>query len=264
MSPALYQRKFNLKALRVPSLNVRFARTWAAVVAASERLLAQPGLQAELQVWVDDTSAVLDQLVAGRTTPLIADVLAQADFSRVGAFGMSFGGAASAAVAQADSRIGAAINLDGNQYGGGLWNTTIRVPLLNLCSEDALLSAGGTFNDLHYERFEESGASDRVWRYLVRGSKHADFTDLTFLGRGLLRKSLGQGPIDGQRMSALVLDLTRRFLDRHLKHDAGAWPADPAGLWPELQPIDTSGLRAWAGSSGARRETQRIGAKPGA
>ncbi|HEY0915504.1 MAG TPA: hypothetical protein VGE22_11585 [Solimonas sp.] len=243
VTPQLLKRRFDLAQLAPIVTQVRLARTAQAAARAASGLLTVAGLKPELRIWVDDTSAVLDLLQAGETSPAITDVLRLVDFSRVGALGMSFGGATSAAVAQRDERIGAAVNLDGNQFGDELWDTTIRVPLLELRSDEAMIESGGSFNNFHYERFAESGTSGRVWRYHVRGSTHAGFTDMVLLGSPLQHRLMNLGRIPGTRMTALMFDLTRRFFDRHLKDDAAAWESEPSARWTELQKIDTQELR---------------------
>lgn len=243
MTREMIQQRFNLSELAPIVSATRLAATAAAAMTAAKDILSVAGLQPELRLWADDTSSVLSLLQQGKAAPTMADVLALADLSRVGAFGMSFGGATSAAAAQSDPRISAAINLDGNQFGSELWDQTIRVPLLELRSDEGLIESGGSFNNFHYEKFAEAGASGRVWRYHVRGSTHAAFTDMVLLGSPLQHRLMGLGRIPGTRMQDLMFDLCHRFFDRHLKAETTAWPQDPATAWPELQAIDTRGLR---------------------
>ncbi|MGH8506712.1 MAG: hypothetical protein ACRETM_12235, partial [Stenotrophobium sp.] len=75
-------------------------------------------------------------------------------------------------------------------------------------------------------------------RWVVQGANHFDFTDFTIFGRGLVRKALGLGSIDGVHMLQLTATVTREFLDIHLR---GCRQHDSRLSWeqyPELIKIE--------------------------
>jgi predicted dienelactone hydrolase len=238
---------------------------WDALIGDPEQLAADRALRAAADVrtrWLvlrrslelEPLRAAHRQWTANITTAITRlaareDLLAQVDFERIGALGMSFGGAASASAAHVDSRIRAAVNLDGGQRGDELVDRLIRVPLLLLHSHTAPMRDGGSYNDFHYEPWASAGCNTRVSRRVVDGAGHLSFTDLALFGRGPLHRLLGTAGIDGARVLALTADVTRRFFDRHLKQDASAFPDGMAGRWPELEAIELGALRRFAASS---------------
>ena len=241
MQPALLRAAIAMKKSR--SLGQRLE-------ALRDYLAFQP-LADEGQVWVDDLGSVLDALEAASDDGPLGRLRSAMDLGRIGVLGMSFGGAASAQFAHQDTRVRAAINLDGGQFHDTLLDAQIRVPLLMVHSRFAASFAdGGGYNDLFYEPWAQAGQSGRVWRYVIEDSGHLDFTDMTVFGRGLVAKLLGLGGIDGATMLNLTAELCTRFLDCHLKEDADNWPADVAQRWPQLQTQDCTALRHWAADRG--------------
>jgi len=198
------------------------------------------------KVWVDDTRVCLDKISQGECQPAVDDLAAAGDFSRVGAFGMSFGGSCSASVAQVDERIVAAINLDGGQADNQLLNTQIRVPLLMLHSSTMPLNGGGGFNDYYYEPHKNAGVSGRVSRADIEEASHMDFTDLALLG-GPVRALMGLGSIDGHRMLNATADACQDFFDAHIKRQGDCSSEvvlnELVKKWPEIKPLDMSKVR---------------------
>lgn len=186
--------------------------------AAAIRCLAEENAR-----WSAHLTAVLDALVPTaerehRVDPATAQVLATGDWSRIALVGMSFGGSTSANVAHADHRIAAAVNLDGLQQGDLLHRHDIRVPLLVMSSAGSLMPSGRTINDGHYDA---DGPRASVRRVLVPDAGHYAFTDLVEFGAGRVRRLLGLGTVDPERMLALVAETTQDFLDEALR-PAGA------------------------------------------
>ncbi len=78
-----------------------------------------------VKLWTADLSAVIDML-----EQMDEKFSKHMDLGNIGAFGFSFGGAASICVALYDSRIKRGVNIDGFQLGGDLLNQTIDKPCL--------------------------------------------------------------------------------------------------------------------------------------
>lgn len=98
------------------------------------RAIAGPALLHEsLRVWTADTRFVLDDLtrVAASGAPARGTVSfsGKLDLSRVGAFGMSFGGTTAGQVCVVEPRCKAGVNLDGTQYGDAI-DVPLRVPFM--------------------------------------------------------------------------------------------------------------------------------------
>jgi pimeloyl-ACP methyl ester carboxylesterase len=82
------------------------------------------------QIWGDDIRSALDYITT-ENERLNSMFFHHLDTQKVGAFGMSFGGAASGQAALHDPRIKAGLNMDGTPY--GTWaQDTMRIPFLTL------------------------------------------------------------------------------------------------------------------------------------
>ena len=156
-----------------------------------------------LQYWVEDI-----QFVAGTLDHLQAPIGGFAesiDTTRLGVFGMSFGGAAAGEFCKIDSRCKAGTNLDGTQFGRH-WNQAVSAPFLMLYHEE---HQGG--NDFAY-----LPPTHDFWDYGVKDSTHFDFTDFSYVWP--LFRALGYtGPIDGMRMIDIMNVVVLNFFDHSLK-----------------------------------------------
>lgn len=191
-------------------------------------------------VWVDDTQACLD-IFEGGDSPY-SEFSRAGNFSKVGAFGMSLGGSTSAAVAQGDPRILAAINLDGGQARDELFETHSRVPLLMLHSDNMPLFGGGGFNDFYYEPGEQAGLGDRVFRAFVMGTGHMDFSDFALLSSRLFRTMFGMGKADGRDTQKAIATACLAFFDACVKFDTGMDGFDLRRI-SRLKVIDMASVR---------------------
>lgn len=168
--------------------------------------------------WVED-----NQFVAGALTDLQAPIAGFPEIldpGRLGAIGMSYGGAAAGEFCKVDSRCKAGINLDGTQFGRH-WDRRVQVPFLMLYNDE---HQGG--NDYAYLPPEADFLDLRV-----KGSTHMDFTDFAWLWP-ILKFAGFSGDIEGMRMAMVINSVQLDFLDRYLK---GMPVDDPAaGRYPEL------------------------------
>jgi len=155
------------------------------------------------QYWVEDI-----QFVASTLDDLRVPVVGfseSIDTSRLGVFGMSYGGAAAGEFCKIDSRCKAGVNLDGTQFGGH-WDQAVSAPFLMLYNEE---HQGG--NDFAY-----LPPTREFWDYGIKGATHFDFTDFSYAWP--LFKTLGYtGPIDGMRMVDIVNTVLLNFFDHSLR-----------------------------------------------
>lgn len=173
------------------------------VVATMQRRMK---LDASMTRWTADTRFVLDRL-ATLTAPGAAGGLwpGRVDATRVGIFGMSFGGATAANFCTVDPRCVAGINLDGMTFGEA---TTVPMPRPFLFATSA---PNGHLHDLFYER-----ARAPAVRMRVAGSHHLDYTDFGFVSP--LFATMGiLGGIPAREMHAIMNEVVLGFLDEHLR-----------------------------------------------
>lgn len=177
--------------------------------AISEPLL----LHQSLRVWTEDTRFVMDKLTrltAGdlRGAPTGVEFTGRLDVSRIGVFGMSFGGTAAGQVCVVEPRCRAGVNLDGTQYGDPI-DVPLRVPFMFMTSSIRGL------NDPVYER-----AIGPAYSVNVEGSTHFNYTDFSLLSPVFKRMGF-LGPIDGARMQRIMNDYLVAFFDTYLKGEGG-------------------------------------------
>lgn len=162
---------------------------------------------ATLKRWVDDTALVLNRLPSLPQGPA-SRMAASLDLSRVGAFGHSMGGVASAQFCLEDKRCRAALNLDGIPQYGPMIDTPMNRPLLMVYSA----------------REGRAGASDVIYRraakpYIrvdVAETLHNDFSDMVLWGGPLAgRPIFGKRP--GTDSIAATRQIVREFFDQELR-----------------------------------------------
>ncbi|GIO43150.1 hypothetical protein J41TS4_29080 [Paenibacillus apis] len=97
------------------------------------------------RLWVEDTRFVLDSLEAA-SSPIPAWLAEKIDMNRAGVFGHSFGGATAAQMLVEDSRIKAALNMDGILYGQSIPENGFDLPYMQMNAKQSI----------DYEWFEQS------------------------------------------------------------------------------------------------------------
>lgn len=213
-------------------------------------------------VWLADRLFAVDALAKGEAPDTIADLLARADFTRVGHMGMSFGASAAAATAYADPRSVAAISLDGSDFHHTGINVDIPVPFMLLYSDSmnsfgVVEDAGNRpfgFNDFAYERFETAGLRDDIIRLHVKGSTHYGVSDIQLMTRGPLHNML-TGPIDGNLMIGILNDFVSGFFDKYLRGITNDFPQEQFTAYADaVVPHDVSGVREWWLSKSAEEQ----------
>ncbi len=180
-----------------------------------------------LPLWTRDIQFVLDRVLRGlhASSPLSASVV---DPTRVGFFGMSFGGAAAVRACQLDRRCDASMNLDGLQ---GPDRASLTVPPSNGDAAPTLFM----YSEPHAGRNAPvyGALSGSVYALTVANSRHYNFSDFSVVSP-LFRLMHVLGSIPGTRMLRLLNTSTRSFFKAYLK------PSSPQTFSPVQLPEDSN------------------------
>jgi dienelactone hydrolase len=171
-------------------------------------------------VWATDAKFTLDTLEKlNQDDPLLAGHL---DMDHVGAFGHSFGGAAAAEIAHDDTRVAAAIDMDGTLF-GVVAQTGLTKPFM-------VMQAGSSDHNPHAElENAHPGLS-----FKLNGSEHTAYvTDLLTITKvyGALLPPGMVGAIDPDQAYTLIRTYVLAFFDQQIKGDDAGFlenpPSDP-------------------------------------
>ncbi len=169
-----------------------------------------------VRAWAADIHFVLDELE--RLNKQEGSFFYHAlDMERLGGFGHSLGGAAMGQAMLSESRLKAAANFDGAQW-GDLIEGGFEQPFLALdAARDPEVYPFILPNPVIYQEANLPGLA-----YLqVEGAKHSNFSDLGYLTP--LRLISEAGPITHERCIQLINKLTLSFFNAHLKQQ-GSFP----------------------------------------
>jgi predicted dienelactone hydrolase len=155
-----------------------------------QHLENSPATNQYAEIWAEDIRSVLDHLLEQNASD-DSSFYGHIDTSRIGSFGMSFGGAASAEAGLKDNRIKAAVNMDGTQY-GGWFRDTIHIPVLMM---EAMRSDYGYSM---YAPLKHRSNAD-YFSLIFQGAEHYNFTDANYFSPVLKWIKL-TGPIKGTIM----------------------------------------------------------------
>jgi predicted dienelactone hydrolase len=122
-------------------------------------------LKQSLDLWVADTRYVVDELAAMEESPSTR-FSHHLDLTRLGVFGMSFGGATAGEFCAQDQRCKAGMNMDGFQH-GTLGEHPLPVPFLYFAAGE-----GSHENDPIY-----AGSRGDFYTVQVRHATHYNFSD---------------------------------------------------------------------------------------
>jgi dienelactone hydrolase len=162
------------------------------------------------QTVVDDVLYTLDYVeMLNQTDELLSGIF---DFSRIGMFGHSFGGAATINCCFLDDRIQAGFTLDGVVYNEFITDH-ITDPFLLMCAEQR-------FNHSSYDYVWSQFSSD-AFQVGVNGSSHYGFTDVGVLLSHMLplipSSILGFGTVDSSYLIKVTRSFEKAFFDVYLK-----------------------------------------------
>lgn len=132
-----------------------------------------------IKLWKEDVTFVLDQLEKLNQNDETGFFTGKIDTSRIGMFGYSYGGATAAQILAEDSRVKAAIDMDGTLYGGVL---------------------------------PESGLAGGGMSIVIPHTDHTSFTDFHLFSP--LLWSPGENPKEVHRM---INEFSLAFFDQYVK-----------------------------------------------
>jgi len=169
-----------------------------------DRPVLKGSLTESLGVWVADTRYVVGELAAmdGEAGSRFNGRL---DLSRLGIFGMSFGGATAGEFCAHDQRCRAGMNMDGFQH-GTLREHPLTVPFLYLAAGE-----GPHENDAIY-----AASQSDCYTVQVRHAAHANFSDMNLVAP-ILRYAGVLGSIDSQEMESILNAYTLAFFQQYLQ-----------------------------------------------
>ncbi|MEQ9426370.1 MAG: hypothetical protein RJQ09_18235 [Cyclobacteriaceae bacterium] len=185
-------------------INSPFSKTTLAQ--EKELLQLQPTMTESVKIWSDDASFLLDKLLKlNNNLPLSANRI---DEDRIGALGMSFGGAATAQLVNDDRRIKAGINLDGWVY-GDLIGHPLNKPFMFINSDNHR-----NMNEIHYWQ-----SQSETYKVIVAGTKHLDFCDLKLIAPQYFHSRGYMGTIDKSQIIEVMNRLSLSFFEAYLNDD---------------------------------------------
>ncbi len=175
-----------------------------------------------LAIWSADQRFVIDQLERWQSGGAGGPFAGRLDLSRLGVFGMSFGGSATVETCALDSRCKAGLDLD------GFTSLLLDLPPP---SQPFLYASGGEQN---LNLAQADRALGPAYWMKVGTSKHGDFTDLPMVTR--LWRLVGlSGSIAPRRMLALTNDYVGAFFDKHLMGVPEPLLDGPSAQYPEVR-----------------------------
>lgn len=178
-----------------------------------------------LKVRTDDIELVMDRLKSGELGTEGSLLKGHMDLTKIGLFGHSLGGAASAQVARERQDVRAAIVMDGTLIGDitGLNSDSTETITTESFNKPLMQMYGSLFQEpvakaTSYRSNIEANnrATDTAYSLYIKGSGHLNFTDLPRISP-LLSKKLGVGTIDSLECIKIVNAYSLAFFDKHLK-----------------------------------------------
>jgi len=144
------------------------------------------------------------------------------DLSRLGIFGMSFGGSTALGTCVADPRCKAGINLDGFQD-SQIDLPPLERPFMFMNNESSL------FYNVMFEK-----ANGPVYAVSIDGSTHWNFLDVSIISP-LFQMMGSTGPIDGYRMLEITEAYVLAFFDKYLKGQDAPLLDSPGDTYSEVE-----------------------------
>lgn len=170
--------------------------------------------------WVEDARFVLDQVEQLAANDPDQRFTGRMDMNNVGMFGHSFGGATSVQALMTDSRIKAALNMDGALYGERrIPEEGLKKPFMMMSADSSVESmkkaTEGSPIDMTKEvlpRFDHVTTGGNYWMILNK-TNHLSFTDMVLFSP-LLQLMQGRNVREGL---SLITDYSQDFFDHYLK-----------------------------------------------
>ncbi|MGE8033999.1 alpha/beta hydrolase family protein [Lysinibacillus sp. NPDC093692] len=162
-----------------------------------------------IKLWKEDVTFVLDQLEKLNQNDETGFFTGKIDTSRIGMFGHSYGGATAAQILAEDSRVKAAIDMDGTLHGEVLPESGIGKPFLLMSAEINEDSDEDSYKDkVRSERGLAGGGMSMV----IPHTDHSSFTDFHLFSP--LLRSPGENPKEVHR---IINEFSLAFFDQYIK-----------------------------------------------
>jgi len=162
-----------------------------------------------IKLWKEDVTFVLDQLEKLNQNDETGFFTGKMDTSRIGMFGHSYGGATAAQILAEDSRVKAAIDMDGTLHGEILPESGIGKPFLLMSADINEDSDEDSYKDkVRSERGLAGGGMSMV----IPHTDHSSFTDFHLFSP--LLRSPGENPKEVHR---IINEFSLAFFDQYIK-----------------------------------------------
>ena len=185
---------------------------------ARQFILGQETYDRGIDLWIDDTAFVIDQLEA-KSIPAFKPLYDVMNMEKLGVFGMSYGGATAGMTCLRDSRCKAGINMVGAQYGHHDMKFPITVPFMMMNSDQNYYIGQperGIPVNFEANDFVFHEARGPVYSMTVGGAKPMSFSDLAHL-MPTDKRAAFFGSVSPDAMNAIMNEYIRAFFDRYLK-----------------------------------------------
>mgnify|MGYP000011022698 FL=1 len=167
-------------------------------------------VQKQLTIRTEDVSFLIDKML--QQSASADNFMANADTSKIGIFGHSFGGCTSVMAGYSDSRIDAVFGLDAYflPLPEDIINRDMNKPFAHLGQP-----SWGSSNNYSVMETLAKKNSEISTHFAVEGSRHYDFTDFSQFTR--LTKKFGSGKISPKTIRSIMNTLLLDFFDSSLK-----------------------------------------------
>ncbi|WP_152393314.1 alpha/beta hydrolase family protein [Paenibacillus guangzhouensis] len=163
-----------------------------------------------IQLWKDDVAFVLDQVEKLNRGGLDDRFKGKIDTSRIGMFGHSYGGATAAQMLAEDSRINAAIDMDGTLYGAKIKESGIGKPFLLMSAEMSEDDSDEfSIEEKHRKKCALAGGGMSL---IIPNTDHTSFSDFHLMSP--LLRSPGEDP---RYVHRIINEFSLAFFDLYVK-----------------------------------------------
>jgi dienelactone hydrolase len=181
--------------------------------------------------------------------PETAQALARiADTTRLGYFGMSYGGHVAALCCLNDPRARAGINIDGGFFTAEVLGREIGVPFLALTEDTSVMAKQVKMDvtlaadrpsmlDVLYERIDGTVPAAPMHRVSLRGMAHLSFTDLPWMVRGQEGLQHLVGAVTPETTIAVQRSFVQDFFDTYLQGKGRQFPQAAAREFADVAVI---------------------------
>ncbi len=180
-------------------------------------------LNSNLDIWVNDTMYLIDQLAISNNERIPAIIRDKYDLERIGVVGHSFRGATAGEMCLVDDRVVAEVNLDGMHFGSTL-ELNLTKPFMLMYSSEG----NQGMNDVLYLQSETT-----CYNITILGTKHFNFGDMSIWGPVLVQIGF-IGSIDGYRMLDVTNTYVISFFNKYLKNIDSQLLESISSFYPEV------------------------------